>query len=49
VPGISKDGIMQGVSSVGFNSDLTGVIDVLSPESTFSVTDSPLFNSIFRK
>lgn len=49
VPGISKDGIMQGVSSVGFNSDLTGVIDVQSPDSTFSVTDSPLFNSIFRK
>ena len=49
VPGISKDGIMQGVSSVGFNSDLTGVVDVLSPESTFSVTDSPLFNSLFKK
>ena len=49
VPGISKENIMQGVSSVGFNSDLTGVIDVQSPESTFSVTDSPLFNSIFRK
>ncbi len=49
VPGISKDGIMQGVSSVGFNSDLTGIIDVQSPESPFSVTDSPLFNSIFKK
>ena len=49
VPGINKDGIMQGVSSVGFNSDLTGVIDIQSPESTFSVTDSPLFNSIIMK
>lgn len=49
VPGISKDGIMQGVTSVGFNSDLTGLIDVRSPESTFTVTDSPLFNSIFRR
>ena len=49
VPGINKDNVMQGVSSVGFNSDLTGIIDVQSPESSFAVTDSPLFNSIFRK
>jgi hypothetical protein len=49
VPGINKEGIMLGVSSVGFNSDLTGIADVLSPESSFSVTDSPLFNSLFKK
>ena len=49
VPGINKDGIMQGVSSVGFNSDLTGMIDIQSPESTFEVVDSPLFNSIIKK
>lgn len=47
VPGIRKDGIMQGVSSVGFSSDLTGIVDVQSPESAFAVKDSPLFNSIF--
>lgn len=49
VPGIRKEGIMQGVSSVGFSSDLTGIIDVQSPESSFAVSDSPLFNSLFRK
>lgn len=49
VPGINKEEIMKGVSSVGFNSDLTGIMDVQNSLSSFSVTDSPLFNSIFRK
>lgn len=49
VPGINKDGIMPGVSSVGFSSDLTGIIDVQDNESAFAVTDSPLFNSLFMK
>lgn len=47
VPGINKEEIMHGVSSVGFTSDLTGIVDVQSVESAFSVTDSPLFNSLF--
>lgn len=49
VPGINKDGIMLGVSSIGFNSDLTGIVDVQSTDSAFSVSDSPLFNSLFEK
>ena len=47
IPGIDKSNVDQGVSSVGFDSDLSGVIDINSPESNFDVSSSPLYKSLF--
>lgn len=48
IPGVDKEAVRQGVSGVGFNSDLTDAPDVKDANSSFSVTDSPLFNSVFQ-
>ncbi len=47
VPGIDRSQVMPGVTSVGFTSDLSGVIDIQDENSEFSVDDSPLFRSLF--
>ncbi|MBQ6038014.1 MAG: PD-(D/E)XK motif protein [Bacteroidaceae bacterium] len=47
IPGINKDSIMRGVSKIGFDSDLTGIVDVQDSDSSFNVIDSPLFSSLF--
>lgn len=47
VPGIRKDTVGPGVSSVGFTSDLSGIIDIQDPESDFNREDSPLFRSLY--
>ena len=48
VPGVNKEGIQTGVSSVGFNSDLTGIMDIQSPESNFKRNESPLYMSLYK-
>lgn len=47
VPGIDKTLVSPGVTSVGFTSDLSGIVDVQDEESAFSCEDSPLFRSLF--
>ena len=47
VPGIDKTLVSPGVTSVGFISDLSGIVDVQDEESAFSCEDSPLFRSLF--
>lgn len=47
VPGIQKETVVPGVSSVGFTSDLSGIMDIQDPKSKFNRDDSPLFRSLF--
>lgn len=49
VPGVDEDGVQQGVSSVGFNSDLTAVPDISKAESSFVMDGSPLYNALLNK
>lgn len=48
IPGVDKDAVQPGVTSVGFNSDMSGVIDIESTESTFIRDSSPLFISLYK-
>lgn len=48
VPRVDKDGIHPGVTGVGFNSDLSGVQDIQSPESDFKRGESPLYKSLYK-
>lgn len=48
VPGVDKDGVHPGVTSVGFNSDLSGVLDIQSPDSDFKRGESPLYKSLYK-
>lgn len=48
VPGVDKDGVHPGVTSVGFNSDLSGVLDIQSPNSDFKRGESPLYKSLYK-
>lgn len=48
VPGVDKDGVHPGVTSVGFNSDLSGVPDIQSPDSDFKRGESPLYKSLYK-
>ena len=48
VPGVDKDGVHPGVTSVGFNSDLSGVLDIQSPDSDFKRGKSPLYKSLYK-
>jgi len=48
IPGVDKSGVHPGVTSVGFNSDLSGVIDIQSPDSEFKRGASPLYKSLFK-
>lgn len=47
VPGVDKESVCAGVTQVGFNSDLSGVIDIQSPSSDFTRGESPLYKSLF--
>lgn len=48
IPGIDKNAIDTGVTSVGFVSNLTGIEDVLSPDSDFKAENSLLYDSLFK-
>lgn len=48
VPRIPKDSVQPGVSSVGFTSNLTGIVDIQSSESSFERGESPLYKSLFK-
>lgn len=48
LPRVDKDGIHPGVTGVGFNSDLSGVKDIQSPESDFKRGESPLYKSLYK-
>ena len=48
VPGVDKDGVHPGVTSVGFNSDLSGVLDIQSPDSDFKRGESLLYKSLYK-
>lgn len=48
IPGLDRDGIQPGVSGVGFNSDLSGVLDVNSPDSDFNRGESLLYKSLYK-
>ena len=48
IPGVDKTGVHPGVTSVGFNSDLSGAIDIQSLNSEFKRDDSPLYKSLFK-
>ena len=47
IPAIDKSGIHNGVTSVGFNSNLSGIDDIKSPNSDFKIKGSPLYNCLF--
>lgn len=49
IPGIDKCGIQSGVTSVGFNSNLKDVPDVLNESSSFIQEDSPLYRALINK
>ena len=46
IPGVDQSGIHVGVTSVGFNSNLSGVADV-STETAYEYNDSPLYQALF--
>lgn len=46
IPGVDEDGVQQGVSSVGFNSDLTGAPDISDERSSFVLGESPLYRAL---
>ena len=48
VPGVDKNGVQPGVSSVGFTSDLSGVTDIQSPNSDFVRGESLLYKSLYK-
>lgn len=49
IPGVDKSGIHQGVTSVGFNSNLTGVPDISDDNSSFAIGESPLYQALINK
>lgn len=48
VPGVDKSGVHPSVTGVGFNSNLSGAIDIKTPESTFQRGVSPLYKSLYK-
>lgn len=48
VPGVDKSSVHPGVTGVGFNSNLSGVIDIQSVDSDFQRGESPLYKSLFK-
>ena len=48
VPGVDKEGVDPGVTGVGFNSNLSGVLDIQSPNSAFNRGESLLYNSLYK-
>lgn len=48
VPGVDKDGVHPGVTGIGFNSNLSGILDIQSPDSEFKRGESPLYKSLFK-
>lgn len=47
VPGVDKEGVHPGVTGVGFNSNLSGILDIMSPNSDFKRGESPLYKSLY--
>ncbi len=47
IPGVDRETIRTGVTQVGFNSDLSGAVDIQSDNSNFVRGDSPLYKSLF--
>lgn len=47
VPHVEKNSIQPFVSDVSFSSNLTHLIDISNPQSTFDRSNSPLFKSLF--
>lgn len=47
IPGIKRSGIDEGVSSIGFRSDLSGVPDIYSEGTVGEYLDSPLYQALF--
>lgn len=47
VPHVEKNSIQPFVSDVSFSSNLTHLIDITNPQSTFDRSNSPLFKSLF--
>ena len=47
VPHVEKNSIQPLVSDVSFSSNLTHLIDISNPQSTFDRSNSPLFKSLF--
>lgn len=48
VPRVDKNGVNPGVTGVGFNSDLSGVLDIQSPDSKFKRGESSLYKSLYK-
>lgn len=48
VPGVDKEGVHPGVTGVGFNSNLSGVLDIQSSDSDFKRGESPLYKSLYK-
>lgn len=48
VPGVDKDSVHPSVTGVGFNSDLSGVLDIQSPDSKFKRGESPLYKCLYK-
>lgn len=48
VPRVDKNGVNPGVTGVGFNSDLSGVLDIQSPDSNFKRGESSLYKSLYK-
>ncbi len=46
IPGVKKNDIQKGVSKVGFNSDLSNLLDIHADGYDTQIQDSPLFKSI---
>lgn len=49
IPRVDKNGVQQGVTSVGFSSNLTGVTDILNENSPFVIGNSVLYQALFNK
>lgn len=48
IPGVDKSGVHPGVTGVGFNSDLSGIIDIQTVGANFNRDESQLYLSLFK-
>lgn len=48
VPRVDKEGIHPNVTGVGFNSNLSGILDIMAPDSEFKRDESPLYKSLYK-
>lgn len=49
IPRINKDHVPEFVTGVKFDSDLTHISDILSPDSDFDINGSTLYKSLISK